>query len=252
MKKLFALSLAVILGCQLVSAQDNTDNGGYQRMFKDGRQWITITWGPIVRFDDVNMAKMTVIGDDVFDGVPCKKIESVVNGETYDLYGREENGKVYIYTYDEGTGEEGFYPIMDFSLKKGDTLPHNGYVSNVDYVTVNEITRKRLTIGPEINQRYWVEGIGSNREDAWGFIEMVFPTNSEKTWMLGCYDEGGLVFDYSNFDMEGHSGINNIPMDNEAAKGSDSAIYDTNGIAVKKPMPGVIYFKDGEKFIMNK
>ena len=69
--------------------------------------------------------------------------------------------------------------------------------------------------------------------------------------MLGCYQDGGLIFDYADFNKKGHSGINRITMD-ETANGSESQIYDTNGIAVKKPQRGVIYFKDGKKFIMNK
>ena len=251
MKKLLTLTLAALLGCQLVSAEENADNGGYERILQDGRQWITITWGPVVMFDDVHMDRMTVIGDYVLNGVPCKKIEEVYSGETYETYGREENGKVYIYGYDQETGEEGFIPIMDISLNEGDELPIDDYISKVDYVTVNDITRKRLTIGYEANQRYWIEGIGANRRDAWGFIEQVFPTNSERTWMLGCYQDGGLIFDYADFNKKGHSGINRITMD-ETANGSESQIYDTNGIAVKKPQRGVIYFKDGKKFIMNK
>lgn len=62
MKNLLTFTLAMMLGCQFVSAEDNSDNGGYERMFKDGRQWIAVNWGDMLPFREVEMAKMTVVG----------------------------------------------------------------------------------------------------------------------------------------------------------------------------------------------
>lgn len=69
----------------------------------------------------------------------------------------------------------------------------NTCVTDVDYITVNGIKRKRITIDDHRNRIiYFVEGIGLNFE-FWMDPSFAYPDN-EQRYMVECYDNGLLIF----------------------------------------------------------
>lgn len=158
----------------------------YIPMLTNGKSWkIACTHAP----NDPTYYKYvtyTVIGDTLVRNKLCKKIflsgdgRGIMRNDT--ICGLEENGRIYDYTgQDSGL-------LLDFNLHVGDAayLWPNTDVLKEDYITVNGVQRRRLTIGGMTEASgtiYWVEGIGTNN----GY------------WM--CLD-GDIMLGYEEFLME--------------------------------------------------
>ena len=141
----------------------------------------------------------TVVGDTLVNNKHCKKI--LISGDGWSMMGNgivcgiEEEGKIYVY---DG---QNVALLLDFNLHVGDAayLWPNTNVLNVDYITVNGVQRKRLTIGymTEVSGTiYWVEGIGTNN-GYWMFLDEYMLGHEE--YLVEVSENGKVIFTRDDF-----------------------------------------------------
>lgn len=138
-----------------VFAQEDT------RMLKEGRSWKVLE----MFCDRPKYETYTVSGDTVINGKTWKKIlkdyQKDDHKSSYTTAAYEEGGKLY------GLWGDNPFLMLDFNKQKGDYLyegvTYGPVVTDVDYITVNGVTRKRITFSDFGEDEYlcWVEGIGA-------------------------------------------------------------------------------------------
>ena len=99
---------------------------------------------------------ITVVGDTIVGGTKCKRLEQVWHDDTGTLFHfavLERDSRVYHVT--DNCEDE----FLNFNLSVGDIDGLSGRVVAVDKVTVNGITRKRITIDRDGHLQYLVDGI---------------------------------------------------------------------------------------------
>lgn len=247
--KRYLLLIVMALFCAKTFAQE------YKPILKEGRVWKLVRPSYDNRKYEFDLYyTVTVGGDTLIGNTVCKKITTTCDvmrpwgrGFTYCEAGYEKDGKVY--RYNDGVG--GFELLMDFNLKKGDKFGYDDIfkdylycVDKVDSIEVNGEKYRRITIssgGPE-SKVYWVEGIGAST-DGWIADEPRVTGNYNYAVMLGCIDDGKVVFTREDFDRW-------IPSDVEAVKADkkkDGRMYNISGQRIEAPSRGEVYIKDGEK-----
>ena len=98
---------------------------------------------------------ITVVGDTIVGGTKCKRLEQVWHDDTGTLFhfaALERDSRVYHVT--DNCEDE----FLNFNLSVGDIDGLSGRVVAVDKVTVNGITRKRITIDRDGHLQYLVDG----------------------------------------------------------------------------------------------
>lgn len=242
--KRYLLILIVTLFCSPIFAQE------YKPMLKEGRVWKLVRPSYDRRYEFDLYYTMTVGGDTLINNTVCKKIIATCDiMKPWGIYnsfwgdaGYEKDGKVY--RHNKYSGE--FELLMDFNLKKGDKFGEDFMytVDKVDSIEVNGEKYRRITIssgGPE-SKVYWVEGIGAST-DGWIAYEPRVTGNYGYAVMIGCIDDGKVVFTREDFDRW-------IPSDVEAVKADkkkDGRMYNISGQRIETPLRGEVYIKDGEK-----
>ena len=222
----------------------------YKPILKEGRVWKLVRPSYDNRKYEFDLYyTVTVGGDTLIDNTVCKKITTTCDvmrpwgrGFTYCEAGYEKDGKVY--RYNDGVGE--FELLMDFNLKKGDKFGEGYFtysVDKVDSIEVNGEKYRRISITGGIGDKeYWVEGIGAST-DGWIADEPRMTGNYNYAVMLGCIDDGEVVFTREDFDRW-------IPSDVEAVKAdrkTDGRMYNIAGQRINAPAKGEVYIKGGEK-----
>lgn len=234
MKRVISL-ITLLLLCMNIGAQ-NKETSEYKPLLTNGKVWKVLIKKDFCP-DAYEMIRVS--GDTIVNGRTCKRI--VVETDTYVLNyaAYEENQKVYCYYHD--TTETKL--MLDFGLEKGDVVyAGNTCVTDVDYITVNGIKRKRITIDDHRNRIiYFVEGIGLNFE-FWMDPSFAYPDN-EQRYMVECYDNGLLIFSQSDF--AGTNSIDTISTDDTV----DYAKYSLTGIRIDGKDTGRIYIKNGKKYL---
>lgn len=236
MKQFFIFILSCISIC--TNAQE------YLPILAEGKTWVTLyTCGmPETDFYRTSIIK----GDTVINGTECKRIIYYYeDGSEATSGGRiEEEKKVYAINED-GSREL----VLDFNMHTGDTYWSDKNQREVsvmaeDSIEVRGVKRRRLTIGTHGRFiGYWVEGIGSNLEDA----KLNCPNSSYgyKYYTYECYENGELVFTMDDFSSPSVCGVT-APA---AKPKSEGKVYDISGISVQKPKKGSLYIKGGKKYI---
>ena len=215
-----------------VFAQEDT------RMLKEGRSWKVLE----MFCDQPEYETYTVSGDTVINGKTWKKIlidyQRNDHKSSYTTAAYEEGGKLY------GLWGDNPFLMLDFNKQKGDYLyegvTYGPVVTDVDYITVNGVTRKRITFSDFGEDEYlcWVEGIGATMAIWSG--ESALTSNME--YFLECYDDGKLIFSYSDFGRP--MSVDGVSQD--ATKSGEK--YSINGMKLQNEPEKGIYIMNGKKF----
>lgn len=178
---------------------------------------------------------ITVVGDTIVGGTKCKRLEQVWHDDTGTLFhfaALERDSRVYHVT-DDCENE-----FLNFNLSVGDIDGLSGRVVAVDKVTVNGITRKRITIDRDGHLQYLVEGIGLSDDYLRSYEQC-----SYYTILQSVTEQGSQIFATRDF-ISGTTGIkaqhpNSI---------SSVTLHDLAGKVVSTTRRG-IFIKNGRKVI---
>lgn len=251
-KTMIALLGIIISGCiPEIFAQEPAQ---YREMLENGKQWVNLNYCRMAEAGDIQTVIISVDGDDMIDGIPCKRI--TYSGSPYYSYAREENGIIYGYMYNPDKDCKEFIPVINFNLKAGDQLSASDgrHVTSVDYITIMDVVTgedvqlKRINIGSAENPLYWVEGVGINNDRAlMGPLE--YPTNGMTSYTIACFSPQVFMqdFNFADFNLPGVSGVDEITA--ETGSHGSKEIYDLNGKKVSEPTAGNIYIKSGRKIM---
>ena len=140
-------------------------------------------------------------------------------------------------------GDDDPFLMLDFNKQKGDYLyegvTYGPVVTDVDYITVNGVTRKRITFSESGSDEYlcWVEGIGATMAIWSGESALT----SHMEYFLECYDDGKLIFSYSDFGRP--MSVDGISQD----KTKSGEKYSINGMKLQNEPEKGIYIMNGKK-----
>lgn len=171
---------------------------------------------------------ITVVGDTIVGGTKCKRLEQVWHDDTGTLFhfaALERDSRVYHVT-DDCENE-----FLNFNLSVGDIDGLSGRVVAVDKVTVNGITRKRITIDRDSHLQYLVDGIGLS-DDYLRSYELC----SYYTILQSVTEQGSQIFatrDFTQGTTAIHSAkapINDLPAQS----------FDLSGRRASKSIRGIV------------
>jgi len=171
---------------------------------------------------------ITVVGDTIVGGTKCKRLEQVRHDDTGTLFhfaALERDSRVYHVT-DDCENE-----FLNFNLSVGDIDGLSGRVVAVDKVTVNGITRKRITIDRDGHLQYLVDGIGLS-DDYLRSYELC----SYYTILQSVTEQGSQIFatrDFTQGTTAIHSAkapINDLPAQS----------FDLSGRRASKSIRGIV------------
>lgn len=180
----------------------------YKPLFTNGKMWKGISIYKEEPLYNANFT-VTVSGDTIINGKTCKKLHfdvATVSGSKnqYDMVVYEDNGKVY--TYNWFYYDNGFVPVLDFSLQKGDKIADGSQAAiEDDYTEVDGQKVHRTKFGKkDASGVYpvWVEGVGPNTN-----FYYTPPTSTplrgvDPKYLLECYDNGKLIYSADDFMKE--------------------------------------------------
>ena len=171
---------------------------------------------------------ITVVGDTIVGGTKCKRLEQVWHDDTGTLFhfaALERDSRVYHVT--DNCEDE----FLNFNLSVGDIDGLSGRVVAVDKVTVNGITRKRITIDRDSHLQYLVDGIGLS-DDYLRSYELC----SYYTILQSVTEQGSQIFatrDFTQGTTAIHSAkapINDLPAQS----------FDLSGRRASKSIRGIV------------
>ena len=171
---------------------------------------------------------ITVVGDTIVGGTKCKRLEQVWHDDTGTLFhfaALERDSRVYHVT--DNCEDE----FLNFNLSVGDIDGLSGRVVAVDKVTVNGITRKRITIDRDGHLQYLVDGIGLS-DDYLRSYELC----SYYTILQSVTEQGSQIFatrDFTQGTTAIHSAkapINDLPAQS----------FDLSGRRASKSIRGIV------------
>lgn len=227
-----------------------------QRIFEEGKSWIVNEYyfeGEIASHGK----ELRVVGDTLINDTLAVKI-SVVSLDShrsdYFDYAYEEDGKVYLY-YEGETGygyvDGCFMLLYDFDWQVGDSISWDNNVVSVDYMTIEGVSRKVLTLGYEgytQGYEYLIEGIGATGwDDLFSLLHLIPAGNYLGSELISCHKDGVCLFSRERFyaQIKGTDGIGKA----SAEAAGDGGIYDLYGRPVSAPVKGQIYIRDGKKAV---
>ena len=232
MKYLFSI---IILFCSLgINARD------YLPILKEGRVWNCI-YSPTLTYPYPKPIQIYVAEEVIENGHTCRVLRwKNMNGDGIFGTAYEEKGKLYALNVN------GIYPellMLDFNLEKGDVVSDFLCVSNVDYVNINGVVRKRIFFSNE--STYWIEGIGPTYDNLW--ISPIDHVIGLFMYLESCYDDDVCVFknDDPPFWSDWTEGVETVKSD---TKSTGNKTFDTSGRIINdKDYKGIV-IKDGKKF----
>ena len=228
MNKVFlflSIALFAILPCQ-------------SQTLSDGRVWNFVQ--RMYEHDNIEKAyTVSVSGDTIANGQQCKKLVKVYQEDpdhptTFAAF--EKDAKIY------GVFGEETKLLLDFSLRVGDKANEFGTVSSVDYIDINNVRHKRITIFYDKYNyySYLVDGIG------WSSTKYsAYEVTSYYDVLVSVSENGKCIFKDSDFSKH-PTGIDNKP---EIEKKDDAPWYDLSGRRVLVPQKGRVYIKGNKKVI---
>ncbi len=221
-----------LLGLLMITSASAASQTTFMPVLSEGKTWEVATIG----FDFVDPTdrseyySVSVGGDTIVNNLTCKKIlivpkDNHKSSETAIAY--EENGKVWNVN---NNGEMEL--LFDISMHRYDSNEH-GYVYFEDYICVNGVNRKRLTIDSGADcldySFYVVEGIGIS-SDKW--LSMTYPGlgiagDYEYACILSCSENGETIFTREDFSSPGiqlqHGDVN---LDGSVTSADVTTLYD--------------------------
>lgn len=205
----------------------------------DGKVWNFVQ--RMYEHDDIERAyTVTVSGDTIANGLLCKKLVKVYqdtpNIQTaYAVF--EKDSRVY------GVYGEETKLLIDFNLGVGDKANEIGNVTSVDYINIDNVQHRRITIDYDTYkyQSYLVDGIGlsSTKYSA-------YELNSYYEVLISVYENGKCIFKDCDFTKQ-TTVIDNKPQIEEK---NNTTLYDLLGRQVFMPQNGHIYIRGNKKIIL--
>lgn len=212
----------------------------YLPILTEGKVWNCIAKPTLGRPYSVNY-QLYVAEETVENGQVCRTIRYRDDSNEVAYTAFEDNGKLYNAHGDDG------HPILylDFNLEKGDLLYDNVYVSDVDYVEIGGVSRKRLSISSKDDNNsafltYWIEGIGTTY-DFWATD--IPHLIGENIYLESCYENGVCIFQNEEPPFWSDIKVTEIP------HSTDSKIFDISGRIIKEKNYKEIVIQNGKKFI---
>lgn len=180
---------------------------------------------------------ITVCGDTIVGETVCRKLSKVYHNEpekpTY-FAALEQDNCIYIVNADTQGA------ILDFNLSVGDADGIEGCVTAIDYITVNGIRSKRLTIERRGHLQYLVEGIGLS--DDWQRYPIV---NSYYNVFMSVELNGVTIFTAKDFS----AGTTSVKLMEAQSGQQHPPTYGLSGKFVSSNVHGQIIIRDGKKII---
>ena len=230
------------------------------RMYEEGKSWRVNDYHFGNEGTKVYEFEYTVVGDTLINDT----LAAVVRGECLNSssgysysYVYEDGGQVYFYIkampgdyYNINDTIACFRPAYNFNWQVGDSICESYDVIAVNYMTIEGVSRKVLTLGYEgyPDCEYLIEGIGpTNWNELFGQIYIAcVSTNYLGTELISCHKDGVCLFSKDRFDVQikGTEGISSA-----AVEAADEAIYDLNGRLVQAPAKGQVYIRGGKKAV---
>lgn len=211
---------------------------GKSQTLSEGKVWNFVQ--RMYEHDDIERAfTVTVSGDTVANGQLCKKLVRVYKDtpDVQDVYAVfEKDSKIY-----EMFGGETML-LLDFNLNVGDKVNEVGTVVSVDYIDINNVQHKRITVIDNCHnyQSYLVDGIGMS-STKYSSYELT----SYYEVLVSVYENGKCIFTEADFKKQATQIEKSLPI----VEQNDSALYDLCGRKIKVPQKGHIYIKRNKKFL---
>lgn len=192
MKNIIFLTIMLFFSTANIFCQE-----AYKPLLTEGKIWEVATTNTSPTDHEDGVSYITLYGDTIICDHACKILVHTNNENIWKYVLWEDNKTIYY--YDESA--KIFLPLMDFNLHEGDKVGDRGHVLWEDYVEVNNITYRRLSIGNEgkVPLVYWIEGIGASK-DYW--ITLFDKHIGEYNYMTKCKENGECIFTQEDFSKE--------------------------------------------------
>ena len=220
-------------------------------MLEEGRIWNELSLHPGMHPEYTNLYgrpcegnphTYKIDGDTVINGKAYKKF--LKDGSPISIFMRQEGTRIYkcepnSYLPDWPNPEE---PAYDFGLQERDTIyyPHYEFglvVDHVDTITVDGISRRRLTINMGLGEDetetladIWVEGIGGAATSPLFYWSAWMTSTSGM--MQSCIQDSHVLFSWDDFFAPGISAVNG----NKCA--APTIVYDNGRLLFNCETPG--------------
>lgn len=250
----FSFDVFSRIAAQTVTALDKTQDSArkYVPFLEEGKSWRCAV---MKEYSDsvCGYYTLAVTGDTIVNGLSCKKVEAVRDGEklpTQVLCFYENEGKLYRML------DSGSELICDITLHPyDDVIPEITYIDDEDSVLINGEYRKMLFVSTTIDGAnssylgdryehyvyYVVEGIGVDK-DLW-CPRIGISGDDEYTCVISCSMNRKVIYTFPY--RPGSTSIKSIYGHNNKNNG----FYDLSGRKLNNVPQGTIFIKDGKKIL---
>jgi hypothetical protein len=257
MKKIltFAIILLVVIS---VNAQETGES-----LLRGGIVWTTRNisttppgYGGYTEYSEIKLEGMIAVDDisfvQIHERSRLAEEEQFGQWKSRDEYIGQKGDKVYLYFKSTDT----MFPVMDFSLKVGDTYRqldgsrggyHDEYVvtavsDTILYNSTDPIARKCIHLQGMYYQDVWIEGVGSVTTGIYGSYSVGF--HGCRTTLMKCVDGNDLLY---QFEDETNGFECAVPQE----QSKDACVFSLTGqqLTSKPSQPGV-YIQNGRKVVI--
>ena len=200
----------------------------------EGKSWQVAAYNDDPN-DIIKVYSVSVGGDTIVNNLTCKKIDvgpKASHMATASPVAYEENGKVWKV---EENGQ--MVLIFDVGLHLNEQFNGVAHVVGEDFVCVNGVSRKRLTIDSGcdcVNYMYYVvEGVGISLDECVMYLGV--GNGSHPCRMVSCSENGETIFTYEDF-MAPATTISTVEGDRQM---SNMRYYNLQGVSSNEPFKGV-------------
>ena len=255
MKKILILAV-ILLTVIRVTAQENNES-----LVSECKIWTTrnISTTPPDHGGSTDYCETKLEGAIVVDGISLAQVhertrfveeEQFGQWESHDEYIGQKGDKIYLYFKSTNT----MFPVMDFSLKVGDTFRQyddSSQKNQIEYVVTAvsdtilynssaPIARKCIHLRSMHYEDVWIEGVGSVTTGIYGTYSVGF--HGSRTSLMKCVDGNDLLYLSEDF-------ITSVHMV-EQSKLTMGIFYDLQGRRINGQPKAGIYIRDGKKVVV--
>jgi hypothetical protein len=255
MKKILTLAF-FLLAALSATAQENNES-----LVSGCKIWTTrsISTTPPAYGGSTDYCETKLEGTMVVDGISFAQVhertrfaeeEQFGQWESRNKYVGQKGDKVYLYFKSSNT----MIPVMDFSLKAGDTFRQyddSSQRNQTEYVvtavsdtilhnTSAPIARKCIHLRSTHYEDVWIEGVGSVTTGIYGTYGVSF--HGSRTSLMKCVDGNALLYLFEDFSTPVHAV--------EQSRPSTGIFYDLQGRRISGQPKAGIYIRDGRKVVV--
>ena len=190
-----------LLGMLMITSASAASQPTFIPILSEGKSWQVAAYNDDPN-DIIKVYSVSVGGDTIVNNLTCKKIDVVPKDShmaTASPVAYEENGKVWKV---EENGQ--MVLIFDVGLHLNEQFNGVAHVVGEDFVCVNGVSRKRLTIDSGcdcVNYMYYVvEGVGISLDECVMYLGV--GNGSHPCRMVSCSENGETIFTYEDFSKQ--------------------------------------------------